>query len=200
MKLIEDLGVVQLSPKERRRCGIYECPLCKKHYQVRTKCVNSGNTTMCKSCATTKHKTKHGLYYHPLYRVWQGIKRRCYNPNDSAYERYGGIGIVICAEWKNNPKAFYDWALSNGYEKGLQIDKDRLSKELNVNPPMYSPETCEFVTPSQNSRSRKSNVVIKYRGEEKILKDWCIHLGLSYTKVHQRIKRGWSIEKSFQRL
>jgi len=86
------------------------------------------------------------LITHPLYQVWAGIKDRCYNTNCKTFNRYGGRGVVICEEWKNNFKKFYDWAINNGWEQGLEIDKDVKAKELGIPPLLYSPEMCCFVT------------------------------------------------------
>jgi hypothetical protein len=59
---------------------------------------------------------KHGLTYHPLYRIWQDMKRRCYDINRPRFKDWGGRGIIVCSEWKDNPKAFIDWSENNGYQ------------------------------------------------------------------------------------
>ena len=51
-----------------------------------------------------------------LYKVWCGIKQRCFNPNSNRYKNYGGRGISICDEWKNSFETFCKWALKNGYK------------------------------------------------------------------------------------
>ena len=51
------------------------------------------------------------------------MKKRCYNKNANNYENYGGRGIKMCDEWKNNFQAFYTWAINNGYKKELSLDK-----------------------------------------------------------------------------
>lgn len=55
-----------------------------------------------------------------LYRVWDGIIQRCCNPNAKNYRNYGGRGIRICNEWRENFSAFEEFCLSNGWEYGLQ--------------------------------------------------------------------------------
>src|SRR4051794_22713915 len=45
---------------------------------------------------------------HPLYKLWEGVKNRCYNVNSGAYDNYGGRGIVMCELWRTNSKAFID--------------------------------------------------------------------------------------------
>lgn len=105
-------------------------------------------------CVELARKTKHGYRTakntHPLYRAYRGILDRCYNTNSPEYKWYGAKGITICDEWKENPEAFIKWSLENGWQKGLHIDKDILSKEKNIIPAIYSPDTCMWVTPQRN--------------------------------------------------
>lgn len=101
-----------------------------------------------------KTHTKHGLTKNrnetKLYSIWKSIKQRCLNPNCKAYINYGGRGITICDEWKNNPELFSDWALSNGYDNGLEIDR------INVNG-NYEPNNCRFVTRFINSINKRKS-------------------------------------------
>lgn len=94
---------------------------------------------------------------HPLYSTWLGIKSRCYNPNDSHYRWYGAKGVKICDEWLNDFQAFYDWAIANGWEKGLTIDRKDNNKS-------YSPCNCQFITKSQNSLKRNYQLFFKEDG------------------------------------
>lgn len=92
-------------------------------------------------------KTKHGYRKakdtHPAYRAYRGMMSRCYDTNNSAYKWYGAIGITVCDEWKNNPQAFVEWSINNGYPKDWYIDKDILCKAKGIYPHIYSPETCQ---------------------------------------------------------
>ena len=99
---------------------------------------------------------KHKRHRTPLYAVWKSMCHRCNSPKNIAYPRYGAIGIKVCDEWLQSFDAFADWALANGWEKGLHIDKDIKSKELGVYPPIYSPETCLIVTPRLNTLNSSS--------------------------------------------
>jgi len=105
-------------------------------------------------CIELARKTKHGYRKakdtHPAYKTYQGILNRCYNNNNVGYKWYGAMGITICNEWKNNPKAFVNWAINNGWYKGAHIDKDILCDALNIHPHIYSPETCQWVTAKIN--------------------------------------------------
>ena len=57
------------------------------------------------------------------YRVWRAMKARCYNPTNHNYSHYGNRGISVCGEWKNSFETFYEWAISNGYQDGLSLDR-----------------------------------------------------------------------------
>ncbi len=84
----------------------------------------------------------HGYSRSPLYKLWIYIKSRCCNPKDTRYEDYGGRGITICNQWKNDPVTFIEWALPL-WEKGLYID--RINNDGN-----YCPENCRFITPGKS--------------------------------------------------
>lgn len=83
------------------------------------------------------------------YGVWREIIKRCYDKNDNRYKWYGGKGVTICFEWKRY-SAFKLWYDLN-YIDGFQIDKDIGSEKLGLLISKYSPETCNFISPSENT-------------------------------------------------
>lgn len=74
--------------------------------------------------------------------------QRCEDVNSAEYHNYGGRGIKVCPEWRNDVYAFINWAKANGYKEGLQIDR-------RDNDGDYTPENCRFVTPLVNSRNSR---------------------------------------------
>jgi len=101
----------------------------------------------------------HGYRYHPLYRVWTEMKQRCSNKKYNSYKDYGGRGITVCDEWFD-PKIFIEWCLSNGWKKGLFIDR-------RDNDGNYEPGNCRFITPKESAKNRKliqRNNTSGYRG------------------------------------
>lgn len=95
----------------------------------------------------TLRKNKGGVRYR-LFRVWNGMWNRCFNPKVKCFHNYGGRGITMCMEWERNPTAFIDWAIENGWQPGLQCD--RINNDGN-----YEPGNCRFVTNRQNSQNKR---------------------------------------------
>ena len=159
MKLIKDLGVVN-----GRKKGIYECSQCEEHIERRTSHVKSSKTTLCKACLMSNKMKTHGKTNTRLFRIWTGMKDRCSNPNNPEYQWYGGKGVFVYAVWKDDFQSFYDWAISNGYDDTEVLDKDILCDENNFSPKFYSPDTCLWVTPEENTfQANKSKVKEVYQ-------------------------------------
>lgn len=163
MKLIKDLGMSypKASSKQKVRFGLYECPICKKLFKTRISTVKNGTSTKCRSCQTIIKNTSHGDTKTRLYNIWARMKYRCNNSKNPAYKWYGAKGVSVCKEWNSNFENFKKWALENGYKENLVLDKDILCSKNKIVPKIYSPSTCLWITPSENSKERnrrKSNV------------------------------------------
>lgn len=149
-----------------------------------------------KSCGCLKKEIKkseltiHGLENHPIYVAWKDMKRRCYNENYRFYHRYGGRGIEVCQEWKDSPKAFFDWSINNGWKNGLTIDREN-------NDGNYEPNNCRWITIQKQQRNRGDNVLITYNGETKCMNQWSIQYGISNTKVRRALKNKTPLENIF---
>jgi len=125
---------------------------------------------------------KHLKSHTNLYNAWLGIKRRCYNPNDKSYSRWGGRGITVCDEWKNDFMSFYNWSIENGYEDGLTID--RIDNNGN-----YEPSNCRWASQKEQANNRRSNIDITIGNATKTLKEWCEIFELDYKMVNARYHR-----------
>lgn len=166
--------------------AIYKCE-CGKEKELYIFNVTSGST---KSCGCSTNKT-HGLSKLKIYDIWCGIKGRCTNTENEDYHNYGGRGVRICEEWLSNPESFCKWAISNGWKRGMEIDKDK--KEGMV----YSPENCVVLTKKQNANHRRDNHVIQYKGYSKTIQEWAEMIGIDPKNLRYRLSiSGWDLEKS----
>lgn len=139
---------------------------CGNESLVSTGSLNNGTIRSCgclKVDAAREANRTHGLSKHLLYSVWAVMKDRCYNSRNESYVRYGERGIQVHEEWVKDFKAFYDWAMANGYKEGLTID--RIDNDGN-----YEPGNCRWVTQdiqNQNQGRTKLNLelVVKVRDD-----------------------------------
>lgn len=133
---------------------------------------------------------KHGLTNHRLYHIWCCMKNRCYNVNYLEFKYWGGKGVSICDEWKNNFENFYNWAIDNGYKDNLSIDRIDGNKN-------YCPENCRWATAKEQANNQRNNKLIFYKNQTKTLAEWCNFFGVKYSLVRDRIYRyNWSFEKA----
>ena len=138
-----------------------ECE-CGNSAEINTRSLSTGNTKSC-GCIHSEQLAKrnyenriHGDVDSRLYGIWHGMKQRCYDSNRKDYENYGGRGITVCDEWKEDYSAFQKWALGNGYNYNADYMKCTLDR-VKVNGP-YAPWNCRWVdakTQANNRRERK---------------------------------------------
>lgn len=184
------------------------CPICGKVFITNYEFIKYGSIKSCGCIRNEKlrklgymNKT-HGKRYTRLYRVWMGMKMRCYNTNNKSYPDYGGRGIYICDEWletgPGNPgfMNFYNWAYANGYyDQPSEISqKDILTIDrIDVNGP-YAPWNCRWITRYKQGSNKTNNVYITdVTGENITISSF----NRKYKKkddhyVLKRRNRGWS--------
>ena len=131
----------------------------------------------------------HGKRYTRLYNIWVKMKQRCFDKNHTYYERYGGRGIKICKEWKNDFMCFHNWAMSNGYQDNLTIDRIDNNGD-------YEPSNCRWITLQEQCNNRSTSKLITYKNETHSIADWARKLGTSRNVIWYRLSKGWSIEKT----
>lgn len=128
-----------------------------------------------------KRSTTHGSSDTPLYNVWRSMCQRCDNANHKSYHRYGGRGIKVCDEW-NTFERFRDWALDNGYDNGLTLDREH-------NDGGYYPDNCRWVSQQVQTNNRSNNHYITYNGETRTQAEWARLFRVNYSTLQGRIKR-----------
>ena len=124
-----------------------------------------------------------------LQRIYYGIKSRCYNSNYRQFYLYGGKGITMCDEWKNNPNSFYEWALNHGYSDDLTIDRIDNSKG-------YFAENCRWVSYKTQANNTSRNHFVTFNGKTQTISQWSEKLGIPYHRLKDRLRKGWPIEEA----
>lgn len=165
---------------------------CGNEISVITGDLKSGNTKSCgcyKAERLSKLRTTHKKSRTKLYNVWNTMKSRCYNEKAEKYKDYGARGITVCDEWLHNFQAFYEWAMANGYEENLTIDR----KDVNGN---YEPSNCRWSTTKEQANNKRTNRYITYNGETHTLAEWAEIRGITQSALRHRLARGWALDKA----
>jgi len=139
--------------------------------------------------ASAIHKS-HGLTGSRIESIYKGMLARCYNKNHPAYKDYGGRGITVCKEWKTKRALFFKWALANGYDEKLTID--RINNNLS-----YSPDNCRWSTRKVQARNTRRNLIVNIKGTKAPLSEWAERLNMPMKSLWYRLNAGWDVEKTF---
>lgn len=126
---------------------------------------------------------KHGQRYTRLYRIWHGMKSRCYFPNNPNFNDYGGRGIAVCDEWRNSFVAFYEWAKTSGYTEELSLDRID-------NGNGYFPENCKWSTRTEQANNKRNNTPIEIGGITMNITQWARISGVNQQTISYRYKKG----------
>lgn len=130
------------------------------------------------------NQIKHGLSKHPIYRIWAGIKVRCSYASAKNFHRYGARGIKMCSEWESDFLNFYNWSISHGWRKGLQIDR------IN-NDGHYEPVNCRWATSNENVNNRRCTIFIEMNGIIKTASEWAKETGVNQKCITNRFLNGY---------
>lgn len=132
---------------------------------------------------------KHGMTKHPGYWSWRSLKQRCNNPNDAAFEHYGGRGIAVCERWLTFPPFWEDmgatWFLHASIER----------QDVNGH---YEPSNCVWIPRPEQAKNRRNNVILETPWGPMTIADAARRLGMSDTAFGNRIRKGWRGDRLFQ--
>lgn len=183
----------KITPLRKVKC---KCD-CGRIIETRYVAVKRGDAKSCGCLKLEKAKitqllncSTHGLSHHPLMLVWRAMKSRCYDKNVNGYKNYGARGIIVCDDWKNNFVCFYNWMLSNGYKKGLTIE--RINNNGN-----YEPSNCKLATPLEQAQNTRKTIHVQLNGNKTSLSDACRKLNINIGTIWYRMnKMAMSFEKA----
>lgn len=125
--------------------------------------IQGGEGSWCKQCSKEYTQRFRGTERGKAYNTYYGMLNRCYEPSSTRYSKYGGAGVTVCAEWLGDKgfDNFFIWyqMQPNSSNDSYQIDKDVICNSKGIKPHYYSPETCQYVSRSENQRNYSSLLV-----------------------------------------
>lgn len=181
--------------KQNRR-ALWQCKCdCGTVCYINTDRLRSGNTQSCgclkrESIAKGRNRT-HGQSKTKLYHIWYSIMQRCYDEKFRFYHHYGGRGIKVCEEWHDRD-AFTAWAMENGFQDGLSIERKDVNGE-------YCPENCCWITKGEQQHNKRNTIYVDYHGEQKPLWWLAEQAGINRRTLLSRIEHGWDIDDAMTR-
>ena len=188
-------GVIDFGTRasESRARPYYLCVCdCGDKREVNLRLLENGQSKSCgclKKEKLSERSKSHGLSKHKLYWVWHKMVKRCEDKNHRQFKDYGGRGIFICSEWRNNYILFYEWSILNGYTEGLQID--RVNNNYG-----YSPTNCRWATRTVQQRNKRNNRWVDFFGEKWILKEISETFSINLKSIQGHLYRGKDIYSS----
>ena len=191
------LVIEEIEPRRDAKNRIYHRWKCKcdcgNFVNVTTNNLKGNHSRSCgclQSEVAGQQTLKHGYRKTRLYSIYNTMKQRCNNPNNTAYKNYGGRGIKVCAEWNKSDglKTFGDWALANGYRDDLTIDR------INVNG-NYEPSNCRWITREEQASNTRRNVFIEYQNIRYTIAQFSRKFNIDHRKVGRAIKKGLNAEE-----
>ncbi len=168
---------------------------CGNIKEVSGRNLKSGSTLSCGCYSKDNRKkfsTTHGMSDTRIYIIWCSLKRRCFYKNAAYYQNYGGRGITVCNEWRHNFMNFYNWAIFNGYEEHLTIE--RVNNDGN-----YEPSNCTWIPLSEQSKNRRNSINVTNDGETHCISEWARIIGIARNVIWRRYKKGISGEELFSK-
>lgn len=189
------LTVLSFIGRNKQYDSLWECKCkCGTIKVIRGGVLKNGHTQSC-GCLhkdnTSVAKTTHGLIKdnYKLYKVWIGMKQRCYNSKCSSYKNYGQRGIKLCENWVHSFENFHSWSLANGYSEGLTIERENVNGN-------YEASNCSWIVKERQSANRRNSIFITFNGLTKTSSEWSEITGIPTIVLTQRIRRGWSSNKT----
>ena len=165
---------------------------CGKEYVVRVDHLLDSRDPSCgckKASKISAARTVHGEWTTRLWGHWSAMRRRCNTATTGNFAGYGGRGIKVCDEWKDY-LAFRDWALANGYDDSLSLDR------IDVNGD-YCPENCRWATAKEQARNRRNTIYVDFHGGHvplaQLAEEYNVDPDLVYSRV---VVLGWSVERA----
>lgn len=154
-----------------KSCGCYFKAVCWKNRVTHGDTVKNGSRALS-----------------PEYMAWNSMKDRCTNKAHPSFHNYGGRGITVHPTWVSD---FNQFLLDVGPRPSPSHSLDR--KENNEG---YVPGNVVWSTRKEQGNNRRTNVILTLDGMSKTMTQWAETTGISKNLIHDRLKRGWDVEKT----
>jgi hypothetical protein len=194
------LTAIRRAGSDKSANALWECRcVCGAIRTVSGNDLRRGLSTSC-GCKRRDTNTKHGhaggrsraageVTY--LYRAWQNMKARCYNPKVTHYDYYGGRGIQVCDEWRDNFEAF---AAHMGERPTTLHSLDRIDTDKD-----YTPTNTRWADKHTQATNRRNAIMVTFNGTTKPLAYWCKQYGLQGHRTRYLLKSGRTPEQIFSK-
>ncbi len=195
------LTVIKYLEKAERNNKTYswlcQCE-CGKQIQTCAYKLRTGHTKSCGCMKAERIGNLNRKYKHTnkrLYGVYKEMISRCYNPHNSMYKHYGGKGITVCKEWKDDFDTFAEWAFTNGYKPDAKFQECTIDrKRFDGN---YEPSNCQWITNKQQAQNTSRCRFYEHNGEIHNIAEWAEILGLKYKILYRDlVDRGLTLQQA----
>lgn len=187
-------AIKEIGYKNKRDMWLFQCDCGRTTIADRYQAI----TGRKKSCGCYFHdllksgdnRRQHGMCGTRIYRIWKGIHQRCNAPiTDRNYKWYAARGIKVCEEW-NDFNTFYEWAVNNGYDESLTIDRIDSNGD-------YEPSNCRWATFKQQANNKRNNHFVTINGETHTIIEWSEIKHIPKSTIYSKLRRNIPIEQIF---
>lgn len=160
---------------------ICECLKCYNSFEIRYDTLERLHGDHCPQCNIKAYGKRRRKPHrdHKLWRIWWGMKTRCYKQSNKMYKNYGARGTKVCQEWLDSYENFYDWSISNGYGEGLSLD--RIDNNGN-----YEPANCQWTDQKTQSNNTRRVFFLWYLDKWRQVEEIARLENISYDKAYYR--------------
>ena len=154
-----------------------------------------------KSCGCMKKaiapwlKRTHGDCGTRFYYTWASMKSRITSKGNERYEDYGGRGIKLYEKWLEYEGFKLDMYASylKHIEEFGELETTIERKDVDGD---YCPDNCTWATRTEQCANKRNSVKLDLYGRMYSLAEITQEFRINRTTFSDRLKKGWSVERS----
>lgn len=151
-----------------------------------------GRVVSCGCYNEYKRKTRGGLAaeYLKEYKAWHALVTRCTKPDSDNYSNYGGRGITVDPTWlgRDGFKNFLEH-IGPCPNTGYSVDRKKNNEG-------YKPGNVRWADCITQNNNRRTSHYLTHDGRTQPIRAWAAELGINEQTLHERLKRGWTVERA----